>query len=186
MIRSFRPEDADAVAKLLAEDPIPAGVTGAGVQHWIASQPERARAGSWVTEDEGRVAGWARARLQWATSAEGIGEIWAFVSPPRRGHGLGSALFETAREHLLSAGASLVESWSLEAEGSRFLLSRGFGPSREHEILDLELAAADVSGLEAAVASGRGPGVRARAARCDVGPPGGPPRLGRCGDGGRP
>jgi GNAT superfamily N-acetyltransferase len=154
VIRRFRDEDADAVAKLLAEDPIPTGVTGTGVQHWIASQPERARAGSWVTEDEGGVAGWARARLQWATSVEGIGEIWAFVSPSLRGHGLGSALFETAQEHLLSAGARIVESWSLEAEGGRFLLSRGFQASREHEILDLELATADVSGLEAAVAAG--------------------------------
>ena len=85
MIRRFRGEDADAVAKLLAEDPIPTGVTSAGVQHWIASQPERARADTWITEDEGGVTGWARARLQWATSVEGIGEIWAFVSPPRRG-----------------------------------------------------------------------------------------------------
>jgi GNAT superfamily N-acetyltransferase len=154
VIRRARDGDADAVARLLSEDPIPTGVTGAGVRHWVASQPERARAGAWIAEDEGGIAGWVRARLQWATSAEGIGEVWAFVSPRRRRRGLGSALFETAHEHVRSAGARVVESWSLEAEGGRFLLSRGFAPSREHELLALELAAADLSGLDAAIAAG--------------------------------
>ncbi len=71
MIRAFQAEDADAVAGLLDEDAIPEGVTGAGIRHWLASQPERARAAVWVAEAEkGRIVGWARARLRWATTTQ--------------------------------------------------------------------------------------------------------------------
>jgi hypothetical protein len=45
VIRPFADADADAVADLLAQGPIPEGVTGAGIRHWVASQPERAGAG---------------------------------------------------------------------------------------------------------------------------------------------
>jgi GNAT superfamily N-acetyltransferase len=147
VIRPFADADADAVADLLAQGPIPEGVTGAGIRHWVASQPERAGAGVWVAED-GEIAGWARARLQWATSAEGVAEAWAFVSPRRRGHGLGSALFDTAREHVRKAGARILESWALEEEGARFLRARGFRGVRAQEVMLLELASADVSGFE--------------------------------------
>ena len=98
MIRSFRPEDGEAVADLLAQDPIPEGVTGAGVRHWVASQPQRARTGVWVAEGAGGVAGWARARLRWATKAEGVAELWGFVAPKERGRGLGAAELP-ARRH---------------------------------------------------------------------------------------
>lgn len=147
MIRPFADADADAVAELLAQGPIPEGVTGAGIRHWVASQPERADAGVWVAEADG-IAGWARARLRWATSAEGVAEAWAFVSPRRRGHGLGSALFDAAQEHVRMAGARTLESWALEDEGGRFLRARGFTAVRAQEVLLLELVSADVSGLE--------------------------------------
>jgi GNAT superfamily N-acetyltransferase len=147
VIRPFADEDADAVAELLAQGPIPEGVTGAGIRHWVASQPERAHVGVWVA-DEGGIAGWARARLRWATSAEGVAEAWAFVFPRRRGRGLGSALFDTAQEHVRTAGARILESWALEEEGARFLLARGFTAVRAQEVLLLDLSSADVSGFE--------------------------------------
>lgn len=153
MIRGFRPEDGEAVAGLLAQDPIPEGVTGAGVRHWVASQPERARTGVWVAEGAGGVAGWARARLRWATKAEGVAELWGFVAPKERGRGLGAALFDAAHAHLAAEGARVLESWATGDEGGRFLLARGFAAVRTQEILQLDVAAADLSGLEAAQAA---------------------------------
>ena len=123
MIRSFRPEDADAVATLLDEAEIPEGVTGDGLRHWLASQPERALAAAWVAEEEGEPSGWARARLRWATSAEGVGEVVAFVAPGRRRRGLGAALYDAAHAHLQSVGARVLESWATGHEGGMVALS---------------------------------------------------------------
>ena len=108
MIRPFRREDADAVAALLRRDAVPHALTGAGIRHWLASQPERARAASWVAEEDGGVDGWLRARLRWATSTEGVGELWAFVPPASRRRGVGAALYEVAHEHLRAAGARVA------------------------------------------------------------------------------
>ena len=126
MIRPFRADDGDAVARLLAEAPIPEGVTGDGIRHWVASQPERARAGVWVAEVERGVVGWTRARLRWATSVEGVGEVTGFVSPPKRRQGVGAALYDHAHAHLLAVGARVLESWSNDEEGGTFLRERGF------------------------------------------------------------
>jgi L-amino acid N-acyltransferase YncA len=148
MIRPFHEDDADVVAALLDEDPVPEGVTGEGIRHWLASQPERGRAAVWVADEEGSVAGWARARIRWATSAEGVGEVTAFVSPSRRRRGLGGALYDRAHAHLVEVGARLIESWTTVEPGERFLVARGFRPVREQIVLQLDLDTADLSGLD--------------------------------------
>lgn len=148
MIRPFRPEDADALALLLDEDDIPQAVTGDGLRHWFAGQPARARVAGWVAEEAGDPAGWVRARLRWATSAEGVGEVWAFVVPRARGRGLGAALYESAYAHLRAVGARVLGSWTTGEEGARFLAARRFRASRTQEILRLDVASADLSGLE--------------------------------------
>lgn len=153
MIRSFRPEDADAVAALLHRDDVPQAVTGAGIGHWLTSQPERAHAAIWVAEEDGEVAGWVRARLRWATSAEGVAELWAFVEPGSRRRGLGAGLYDTAYAHLLDAGGRVLESWTTGEEGGRFLLARGFAATRTQEVLQLALATADLSGFGELVAA---------------------------------
>ena len=148
MIRPFRREDADAVAALLRRDAVPHALTGAGIGHWLASQPERARAASWVAEEDGGVGGWLRARLRWATSTEGVGELWAFVPPASRRRGVGAALYEVAHEHLRAAGARVLESWTTADDGARFLRARGFRETRRQDVLQLDVATADLSGLE--------------------------------------
>ncbi len=148
MIRPFREADGEALALLLRADDPPHALTGAGIRHWAAHQPERARAAVFVAEEQGAAAGWARARIRWATSAPGVGEVWGFVAPGRRGRGLGAALYETARAHLVGVGARVLESWSTGEEGGRFLAARGFAPTRTQELLRLDLAAADLSRLE--------------------------------------
>jgi GNAT superfamily N-acetyltransferase len=147
VIRPFAEEDGDTIAALLNEDVVPHALTGAGLRHWIASQPERARARSWVTVEEGGVVGWVRARLQWSTKAEGVAEIWAFVVPARRRRGLGAGLYETAFAHLEAVGARVLESWALGEEGGDFLRARGFRAERVVHRLGLDLATADTSRL---------------------------------------
>jgi GNAT superfamily N-acetyltransferase len=149
VIRPFRHADAEGVAALLREDDVPHGLTAEGVGHWLASQPERARAGTWVAEEAGEVLGWMRARLSWATSQEGVADLWAFVRRSSRRQGLGAALYDIAQAHLLSVGAAVLESWSTDRDGDRFLLARGFRATRKREILQLYVATADVSGLPA-------------------------------------
>lgn len=147
MIRPFAHEDAEGVAALLYEGEIPHALTADGVRHWLASQPERALAGCWVAVDGDRVVAWSRVRLQWFTRAEGVAEVWAFVSPEYRRRGLGGALYAAGIEHVAAAGARSVESWSEGEPGERFLGDRGFRPVRVERVLRLSLADADLSGL---------------------------------------
>lgn len=161
MIRPFRAEDGEPLALLLRADDPPHALTGAGIRHWAAHQPERARSAVLVAEERGGVAGWARARLRWATSTPGVGEIWGFVDPGLRSRGLGAALYEAARDHLREAGALVLESWSTGEEGGRFLAARGFVPTRTQKLLRLDLASADLSGLPALRAARRAEGYEA-------------------------
>jgi GNAT superfamily N-acetyltransferase len=158
VIRPVRQADAEGVAVLLREDDVPHGLTAEGVGHWLASQPERARAGMWVAEEAGEVLGWVRARLSWATSQAGVADLWAFVRPSSRRRGLGAALYDTAQAHLVGVGAALLESWSTGRDGDRFLLARGFKATRKREILQLAVATADVSGLPALLEARRAEG----------------------------
>ena len=145
MIRPFEAADGEAVARLLLDDVVEHALTGAGVRHWLASQPARAHARSWVAVKEGRVVGWSRARLQWATSAAGVAEFWAFVAPARRRSGLGAELFDTALRHLTTLAARSLESWSSDEDGRNFLGDRGFRPVRTQRVLRLGLATADLA-----------------------------------------
>jgi GNAT superfamily N-acetyltransferase len=148
VIRPFRAEDAEPLALLLRADDPPHALTGAGIRHWAVHQPERARAAIFVAEEQGAAVGWARARIRWATSAPGVGEVWGFVAPGLRGRGLGAALYERARAQLLQAGARVLESWTTGEDGGRFLAVRGFAPTRTQELLRLDLAAADLTALD--------------------------------------
>jgi GNAT superfamily N-acetyltransferase len=148
VIRPYGPGDADALAAVLDEDRIPQAVTGDGIRHWFASQPERAHVAGWVADEGGEPVGWVRARLRWATSAEGVGEVWAFVAPRARRRGLGGALYDAADAHLRDVGARVLGSWTTGEAGGRFLAARRFSVSRTQEVLRLDVASANLSGLD--------------------------------------
>jgi GNAT superfamily N-acetyltransferase len=158
VIRTFHDDDAEAVAALLAEDVNPHALTAVGVRHWLASQPARAHARSWVAVADERVVGWGRACLQWSTSAADVAELWAFVGPTYRRRGLGAELYEAAVAHLESVGARSVESWASAEEGGRFLLARKFEPMRTQRMLRLELAGVDISGFAPLLAAAEAQG----------------------------
>jgi GNAT superfamily N-acetyltransferase len=145
VIRPFEPDDGETVAALLDEDVVSHALTGAGVRHWLSSQPERAQARSWVALAGGHVVGWSRARLEWATSAEGVGELWGFVRRAHRNQGLGAELYDAGRAHLGDVGARSLESWASDEVGARFLVMRRFRPVRAQRVLRLELGTANLS-----------------------------------------
>ncbi|MGH3038718.1 MAG: GNAT family N-acetyltransferase [Gaiellaceae bacterium] len=149
MIRSFAPEDGEAVAALLDEDVVPHAHTGAGIRHRLASQPARAHARAWVAIVDEQVAGWSEAGLEWATSADDVAGLWIFVAPAQRRGGLGGELYDAARAHLEDVGARSLEAWSSDEEGARFLVARGFRPVRTQRVLQLDLDTANVAGLAA-------------------------------------
>jgi GNAT superfamily N-acetyltransferase len=147
VIREFRPEDAEAVSAALHEEDPPIPVTPPGVLHWRTAQPERARANMWVHEEEGRIVGWAEARIRWTTSTPDVGDLWAYVVPAERGRGIGKALYAEMDPYLRDLGAKKLESWAYTDAGRHLLESRGFRATGYERISALELAQADTGGL---------------------------------------
>jgi len=136
---------------VLHEEDLPQPVTPAGILHWLEAQPRRAQARLWVWEDEGRVVGWGEARLNWATSAPGVGDVWVFVAPRARGKGLGSALYEETERYMRGVDARVLQTWTYTAGGRKLIESRGFRATQDERVSVIELAQADLSefaGLE--------------------------------------
>jgi GNAT superfamily N-acetyltransferase len=149
MIRDFEPADAAAVSAALHEEEPPHPVTPEGVLHWRDGQPERARARLWVAEEGGRVAGWAEARIRWTTKVADVGDVWAYVVPSRRGHGVGAALYAETERYALGLGARILESWTYTAAGESLLEKRGFRATGTEQVSILDPSRADFSELPA-------------------------------------
>jgi GNAT superfamily N-acetyltransferase len=147
VIREFRPEDAEAVSAALHEEDPPIPVTPPGVLHWRNAQPERARASMWVQEEDGRILGWAEARMRWTTSTPDVGDLWAYVVPAERGRGIGTALYAETEGYLRRIGARMLESWTYTDAGRHLLESRGFRATGHERISALGLAQANTSAL---------------------------------------
>lgn len=100
-----------------------------------------------MTELEGEIVGYARARFLWKTSAENVGELWGFVRPSRRNHGLGDLLYEAAVAYLREHGAQALLSWAEQEPGRRFLRGHGYRATREERVSALEIAQAPLAEL---------------------------------------
>ena len=147
MIREFERGDAEALSAALHEEEPPIPVTPAGVLHWRYAQPERAHAGMWVAEEDGRIVGWAEARIRWTTSVTDVGDLFAYVVPGERGRGLGAPLYAQTERHLRGLGARVLESWSYTAAGDALLEARGFRATGKERISALDLAQSDTTAL---------------------------------------
>jgi GNAT superfamily N-acetyltransferase len=148
VIRVFEPGDADAVSAALHEEDPPIPVTPLGVLHWRDAQPERAHARLWVYEEDGRILGWAEARIRWSTSVPDVGDLWAYVVPRARSEGRGATLYTEAERYLRGCDARTLESWTYTDAGRRLLENRGFRATGHERISVLDLAGADTSLLE--------------------------------------
>jgi len=147
MIRRFEEEDAPAAVALLRGVAVDWATSPAGLRHRLVSHPPRARQVAWVAEDDGALVGFARSRLRWEVSERCVGLIWLGVRRDRRGAGIGSALHERAEGHLREAGAEVLESFSAEEGGRRFLEGLGYRQTGAEDIAVLDVGAADLSAL---------------------------------------
>ena len=149
MIRDFEPSDATAVSAALHEGDPPHPVTPEGVLHWRDGQPERARARLWVAEEDGRIVGWAEARIRWTTKIQDVGDVWAYIVPSERGRGIGSALYAESERYVLGLGARILESWTYTAAGESLLERRGFRATGTEQVSVLDPPRPDLSALPA-------------------------------------
>src|SRR5919109_4108536 len=108
-VRPFEPGDAEPVAELLFQL-WPASVhTAESLRHRQASQPSRARTGSWVARERGEIVGFATASFDWFHGELGKSRIWVGVHPEHRRAGLGTELWGTAVAHMSGAERLTVE-----------------------------------------------------------------------------
>lgn len=149
MIRELEPRDYPAAAKILGETmtwlPEP---TSVGVQHWITSQPERARIQTFVAEEDGRLVGYGQNLLAWYTSRTDLAYVWIGVPEVERNRGIGSELYRAAEAWFEPLGVRTLHSMAAEGTpGMEFALSRGFERTRTAYQQRLVLADVDLSGL---------------------------------------
>jgi GNAT superfamily N-acetyltransferase len=124
-IRSFEAEDAERVARLLYVLSPAAVQTAESLVQRQSSEPARAWRRSWVAVEGDDMVGFATAYFQWFGDEAGKARIWAGVREDRRRRGFGSALWNTAVEHLGGARRYTVEVDDDRA-GLAFVEGRGF------------------------------------------------------------
>jgi GNAT superfamily N-acetyltransferase len=152
VIRELRGGDLGAIARIWRELRPDAMHSEHGLQHLLASFPERAQRGSWVAEDGG-VVGWAFAHRRWHRATDN-GYVWLGVLAEARGRELGSALWEAAEGHLNEIGVARVNAYVAgDEDGERFLERRGFEQIRT--VLICRRPAASGSGEAGPAAGGR-------------------------------
>ena len=124
-IRPFEPDDAEQVARLLYVLSPASVETPASLRRRQSSEPRRARRRSWVAVEDDDIVGVATAFFQWFGGEVGKGRVWVGVRADRRRRGIGSALWDTAVEHLRDARRHTVEVDN-DPAGLAFVEERGF------------------------------------------------------------
>jgi GNAT superfamily N-acetyltransferase len=135
-IREFEERDAKRASVLLRD--LPWFTTPEVLLHWARMLPARAHVRHWVAEEGDELVGWAEAEFEWATEREDLAGVWVFVQADRRGHGIGSRLYERAVAHALEHGARELKSGAWEDDGHRFLVERGYEPARQERLSALD------------------------------------------------
>jgi mycothiol synthase len=128
-IRALRESDAAAVARLrIAVNPHYV-VTPALIWYRATRGIEGERRRDWVAELGDEIVGCAQAGLEWYLRVPGRGRFWIGVDPEHRRRGVGSELYATARDYLVSEGAVRLRTWiDGDADGERFVQERRFRP----------------------------------------------------------
>ncbi|MFJ3564908.1 GNAT family N-acetyltransferase [Streptomyces diastaticus] len=141
-VRDFRPDDAEAVVRVLREA-IPPLLTTAEAQVWEAAHtPEAARHRVLVAEADGEVVGRCQTGLAHESPTPGNAYVNTYVRPDRRGQGVGTALVEAAEARLRGLGAARAYSWVLgDGRSLAYAGRRGYAPRRSAHFLRLDLTA---------------------------------------------
>ncbi|KLJ02280.1 GNAT family N-acetyltransferase [Streptomyces albidoflavus] len=141
-VRDFRPEDAEAVVRVLREA-IPPLLTTAEAQVWEREHTaEAARQRLLVAEVDGEVVGRCQTGLAHESPTPGNAYVNTYVRPDRRGRGAGTALVAAAEAYLREVGAERAYSWVLGDEKSLAYAGRhGYAARRSAHFLRLDLTA---------------------------------------------
>jgi RimJ/RimL family protein N-acetyltransferase len=157
-VRAFRPEDAEAVARV-RRDAVPYMVcTAASVLHQAASAPDAVCSRLFVAEDGGGdVIGCVDAGLRYESPEPGQAFQHTAVRPEARGRGAGRALVAAAEAYLAGLGARRVHSWAAEDGRSLRVAERlGYTRSRRARFLGLDLRTAPLPPAPAGLPAGVG------------------------------
>jgi GNAT superfamily N-acetyltransferase len=149
VIRELRDEDIAAAAGLeRVLRPPELFLTEAGFRHDLNAWPERARHRMWVAVEGGELVGTAEAFFRLGLVDPGAAKLRVGVRHDRRGRGIGSALYETAADHLLAGGATALYAETLaDPAGESFLRARGYEIVSHAHYSVIEPARADLSAL---------------------------------------
>ncbi|MFE7502678.1 GNAT family N-acetyltransferase [Streptomyces albidoflavus] len=141
-VRDFRPDDAEAVVRVLREA-IPPLLTTAEAQVWEREHTaEAARQRLLVAEVDGEVVGRCQTGLAHESPTPGNAYVNTYVRPDRRGRGAGTALVAAAEAYLREVGAERAYSWVLGDEESLAYAGRhGYAARRPAHFLRLDLTA---------------------------------------------
>lgn len=132
-IRVSTESDAEGIVALRREQYPYAVITPKSLRHhWAHERPEQ-KSLRLVAEDGGQIVAVSRGSFNTWTSIEGSASLGLLVRRSLRGQGLGTRLFDTVMDHLVSSGATRIEGWG---DGDDivggFLGRRGF--ERRHEL----------------------------------------------------
>ncbi|MEU3359684.1 GNAT family N-acetyltransferase [Streptomyces albidoflavus] len=141
-VRDFRPDDAEAVVRVLREA-IPPLLTTAEAQVWEREHTAAAaRQRLLVAEMDGEVVGRCQTGLAHESPTPGNAYVNTYVRPDRRGRGAGTALVAAAEAYLREVGAERAYSWVLGDEDSLAYAGRhGYAARRPAHFLRLDLTA---------------------------------------------
>ncbi|MFB8414340.1 GNAT family N-acetyltransferase [Streptomyces albidoflavus] len=141
-VRDFRPDDAEAVVRVLREA-IPPLLTTAEAQVWEREHTAAAaRQRLLVAEVDGEVVGRCQTGLAHESPTPGNAYVNTYVRPDRRGRGAGTALVAAAEAYLREVGAERAYSWVLGDEESLAYAGRhGYASRRSAHFLRLDLTA---------------------------------------------
>ncbi|MFE7673364.1 GNAT family N-acetyltransferase [Streptomyces albidoflavus] len=141
-VRDFRPDDAEAVVRVLREA-IPPLLTTAEAQVWEREHTaEAARQRLLVAEVDGEVVGRCQTGLAHESPTPGNAYVNTYVRPNRRGRGAGTALVAAAEAYLREVGAERAYSWVLgDAESLAYAGRHGYASRRSAHFLRLDLTA---------------------------------------------
>lgn len=150
IVRDFRPEDAEAFARVrrLA---LPVLIsTAESVVHDITHAHPDAHYQLLVAEEDGELIGTVQMGIAHDSPVPGQGYLNVYVHPERVRRGAGSRLVRTAEERLVALGATALFSWVLDTQGDRAFAERcGYRASRSSRFLSLDLAHGTLPPLDA-------------------------------------
>lgn len=132
-IRVSTDADADGIVALRrAQYPYAVLMPATLRHHWAHERPA-AKALRLVAEDGGEIVAVGRASFNTWTAIEGASGLALLVRRSLRGQGLGTRLYDTLMDHLVSNGATRIEGWGDGGDVvGGFLARRGF--ERRHEL----------------------------------------------------